>query len=34
LIAAQTVTRGGFLPRLRTAAQVLFRKVNGGLSGT
>jgi D-alanyl-D-alanine carboxypeptidase (penicillin-binding protein 5/6) len=34
LIAAQTVTRGGFLPRLRTAAQVLFRKINGGLSGT
>ena len=34
LIAAQTVTRGGFLPRLRTAAHVLFRKVNGGLSGT
>jgi len=33
LIAAQSVTRGGFLPRLRTAALVLLRKVNGGLSG-
>jgi D-alanyl-D-alanine carboxypeptidase (penicillin-binding protein 5/6) len=33
LIAAETVRRGGFLPRLRTAALVLFRKVNGGLSG-
>ena len=33
LVAAQSVTRGGFLPRLRTAALVLLRKVNGGLSG-
>jgi D-alanyl-D-alanine carboxypeptidase (penicillin-binding protein 5/6) len=34
LVAAQSITRGGFLPRLRTAALVLLRKVNGGLSGT
>ena len=34
LVAAETVTRGGFLPRLRTAALVLLRKLNGGLSGT
>ena len=33
LVAAETIRRGGFLPRLRTAALVLFRKVNGGLSG-
>ena len=33
LIAAQSVRRGGFLTRLRTAALVLLRKVNGGLSG-
>jgi hypothetical protein len=34
LVATETVTRGGFLPRLRTAALVLLRKLNGGLSGT
>ena len=33
LVAAQSVTRGGFLSRLRTAALVLLRKINGGLSG-
>ena len=33
LVAAETIRRGGFLPRLRTAALVLLRKVNGGLSG-
>ena len=34
LIAAESVPRGGLLTRLRTAAIVLLRKVNGGLSGT
>jgi D-alanyl-D-alanine carboxypeptidase (penicillin-binding protein 5/6) len=33
LVAAETVARGGFLPRLRTAALVLLRKVNGAISG-
>ena len=33
LVAAETIRRGGVLPRLRTAALVLLRKVNGGLSG-
>ena len=32
LIATETVARGGFLPRLRTAALVLLRKVNGAIS--
>lgn len=31
LIAAHDVHRGGLLPRLRTAAQVLMRQVNGGV---
>ena len=34
LIAAETVPRGGLLTKLRTAAIVLLRKLNGGLSGT
>ena len=34
LIAAASVPRGGLLTRLRTAAIVLLRAVNGGLSGT
>ena len=30
LIAAETIMRGGFFPRLRTAAQVLVLKLSGG----
>lgn len=33
LVAAHDVERGGLMPRLRTAALVLLRKINGGLSG-
>ncbi|ALG90702.1 MULTISPECIES: D-alanyl-D-alanine carboxypeptidase family protein [Actibacterium] len=33
LVAATAVARGGFLPRLRTAAQVLFRKMTAEAQG-
>ncbi len=33
LVAANDVARGGFLPRIRTAAQVILAKLNGGLAG-
>lgn len=33
LVATEDVGRGGILPRLRTAAQVILTKLNGGLAG-
>jgi len=33
LVAMEDVGRGGFLPRIRTAAQVILAKLNGGLAG-
>ncbi len=33
LVAMEDVGRGGFVPRIRTAAQVILAKLNGGLAG-